>query len=180
MARVLEQLSSYGERLNMQQTIEHLKQLARDSWKGQTGEERAKHLEEFLDETLENYSSVLGYSKEEILNAMESRRDYSAINYYQRANFPLLQDVLVYQNREEFLKVCPSKEYICPMCEGISTDPNKCNTGLEMKKGEICNWKSYGLFGTMGKGASIVFKDSFLQDQTVYKIFMPKELANTV
>lgn len=81
--------------------IEHLKTLARDSWSGNTGEERANQLEKFLNETLENYSQKLGFTKVAILMAIEGRRDYSAINYYQRANFPLLENVTVFANKEE-------------------------------------------------------------------------------
>lgn len=162
----------------MEVTIEKLKQEARNSWKGETGEGRAMDLEKFLRVTLKNYSEVLGYTEEEILNALEKKRSYSAINYYRRANFPLLEDVRVFKNRQEFLAQCPSKEYICPRCGGISKNPEVCDSGLEMAEGEICNWKSYGFFGTMGKGVSIVFKESFLEDQTVYNVFMPKELAH--
>ena len=161
----------------MQPIIEKLKDEARRSWKGQPGETRAVELEKFVLETVAHYSKVLGYTEEEILVAIEEKRDYSAINYYQRANFPLLDDVRVFKNREEFLTVCPSKEFICPRCGGISKDAEDCDSGLEMEKGQICNWKSYGLFGTMGKGIAIVFKESFLKDQTVYKVFMPRELS---
>lgn len=159
--------------------IDDLKQKARDSWKGEVGENRAIELEKFLNETLENYSAFLGFDKLKIMKAIESRRNYSAINYYQRANFPLLSDIKIYENRDEFLKQCPSHAFICPHCNGISSDPNECNSGIKIE-GKLCDWKSYGLFGTLGKGINILFKDSFLKDGVVYDIFMPKELSKNI
>ena len=159
--------------------IEHLKTLARDSWSGNTGEERANQLEKFLNETLENYSQKLGFTKVEILMAIEGRRDYSAINYYQRANFPLLENVTVFANKEEYQAKCPSGQFTCPHCGGISTDPQECNSGRKIKEArklKVCNWKSYGLFRTMGKGYQLVIKDTFLKDGTVYHIFKPIEI----
>ena len=57
----------------------------------------------------------------------------------------------------------PGQEIRCPSCNGISSDPNKCDVS------EKCNWASYGLFGTMGKGAYVFIK-SELRGQ---EIFMP-------
>lgn len=159
------------------QIIEHLKQLAYESWRGRTGEERATELEQFLNETLDNYSEVLGFDRLEILKSIEARRDYSVMNYYQRANFPLLENVTIFESLEAFKNRCPSHEFICPNCGGISKDPETCDSG-KVIKGKECDWKAYGLFGTLGKGCQLVIKDTFLQNGAVYKIFMPKELVN--
>jgi hypothetical protein len=159
--------------------MEDLKSTARDSWSGETGEERARNLESFLNETLENYSKVLGFTKLEILMAIEGRRDYSEINYYQRANFPLLENVTVFADKEEYREKCPSGKFTCPHCGGVSTDPQDCNSGRkirEARKIKVCNWKSYGFFRTMGRGYQLVIKDTFLKDGIVHHIFKPIEI----
>ena len=63
------------------------------------------------------------------------------------------------------------------MCKGITTDYQECNSGKKMSKGKICNWKSYGLFGTCGKGYTCLVKEGFLEHPKVYNIFKPIELT---
>lgn len=160
----------------MEATIELLKQQARDSWTGQTGEERAIRLEAFLRKTLESYSAVLGIPQADLLTAFEKRRDYSAINYYQQANFPDLAGVTILENLAEFKRLYPSGKYRCPACGGESTNPYECNTGLRVgtgKKASPCDWKAYGLFGTAGKGMRICFREGFLEHGKIEEIFMP-------
>ena len=163
---------------NKEEIIEILKQKARESWGGQPGEDRATELESFLRKTLTNYSAVLGYTEEEILTKIEGRRDYSATNYYQEANFPCLENIEIFETTEQLRQKFPSHKFVCPMCHGISTDPNTCNTGLFMdkKKKKVCDWKSWGLFGTMGAGYKFVVKEDFLKHPIVHEIFMPIEL----
>lgn len=157
--------------------IEKCEQLARESWGGQEGENRAKKVGGFLRETLANYSKVLGFSEDKIMHAIEERRNYCVNNYYQRANFPKLdENIKIYETKDDLFKECPSKEFICPSCEGVSTDPQQCNSGKETSKGKTCDWKSYGLFGTAGKGYKFIIKDEFLIGGVVWDIFMPKEL----
>ena len=126
----------------------------------------------------------------EILEAFAKKRSYSVINYYQKGNFPSLggQNVKIFETKDDFLKAFPSKKFICPCCDGISTDPNTCNSGDLMtqekrskkgkitQKSEICNWKSYGLFGTLGEGYGFIIKDKFIEDPIIYDIFQPIEL----
>ncbi len=159
----------------MEEIINKLKQKARDSWGGKTGEDRAEALEKFLRKTLAQYSEILNLPQEAILKAIESRRTYSAINYYQEANFPDLKGVRLFDTLEDFTKAFPSRKFRCPSCKGISTNPYTCNSGKEMTKGKICDWKSWGLFGTMGKGLWFTIKKSFLEKPFIGEIFMPIE-----
>jgi len=162
-------------------TLEALKSEARKSWAGETGEQRAKALEEFLSKKLAHYSAHLGFSKEEILAAWEEKRSYSAINFYQESKFPSLDGVRVFENADELKKLLPSKKFRCPACSGESKDPYVCDTGLPMdKSGKKCDWKAFGLFGTLGKGLRFTFKDSFLENGGIIdSIFMPVDLEKT-
>lgn len=164
----------------MQNTIEALKQKARDSWPGVEGERRAERLETFLQRLLPEYAEKLGLSQAEVLNALESGRSYSAINYYQAAKFPPLADVDVYDSQDDLKAAIPSMTFRCPCCEEVSTDPYECNSGAN-KKGseEPCDWKAYGLFGTLGKGYRFTIKAGFLDNPRVDEIFMPVDMETT-
>lgn len=165
----------------MESRIEMLKQKARDSWRGRTGEERAVALETFLRKMLKSYSEVLGIPQADLLSAFEKRRDYSPINYYQEANFPDLSGVVLLESLEEFKRIYPSGKFRCPACGGESTNPYECNTGLTVGKGKdshVCDWKAYGPFGTMGKGMRVTFRDGFIDHPRVDEIFMPIEAEN--
>ena len=127
--------------------------------------DRAKH-----------YAEKLNTDWEKVLEVWESNRDYWYLNYYQDCNQPLIQgdNVKVFENIEEFKKVVGDKGFRCPYCKGVSTNPCECNSGVLVKlydkKGKYpCNWKSYGLFGTMGKGITVIMKDTL----QMAEIFMP-------
>ena len=98
--------------------------------------DRAKHYEE-----------KLGIPWMEILDSWEEDRDYWYMNYYQESSQPLIDsnNVYVFESAEE-MREKVGKEFICPMCKGISTDPYECNSGIvrDMKSGKKCDWKSYG------------------------------------
>ena len=132
--------------------------------------DRAKH-----------YSEKTGLDWKDILKGWEQQRGYWYMNFYQEANLPEIkaENVIVVESKEDYLKKFPAKKFICPYCKGISTDPNECNSGIAVellngkkKTKEICNWKSYGLFGTMGGGIHIFLKDSC----KIIEIFKPIEL----
>lgn len=147
---------------------------ARSEWKGQIGESRAVELTAFLAKMLANYSQVLGLSEDEIMAAIEARRDYSAVNFYQEAKFPKLDDVTLFESAEEVRDRYSSGKYRCPSCSGVSTDPYVCNAAPAAGK-EQCDWKSYGLFGTLGKGLRVVVRSTFLEHPVVHELFMPLE-----
>lgn len=153
----------------MEQTIDKLKGIARDSWEGKVGEQRAIELEKYLRTKLVEYSNALGISQEAILKSWEEDRTYNAINYYQEANQPSLKadKVKVFETVEELLQAVGEKKFRCPSCNGVSTNPYECNSGEEMSKGKKCDWKVYGLFGDLGKGTYVYIKDK-LRGESIF------------
>lgn len=150
-----------------------IKKQACDSWPGEIGDERASLVENLIMTRFSEYSKVLGYSLEEILEAMEKRRTYSAVNFYQKANFPKLDEVEVFATLDDFKKKYPSGKYRCPSCDGISTHPYVCASGDLMSNGKVCDWKAYGFLGTLGKGLRFTFKEVFLENPVIDEIFQP-------
>lgn len=158
------------ENIELTSIIEKIKQNARDSWSGPTGEERAATVELFITKLLDEYHSKLGLSKLSILKAIEEKRNYMVSNYYQEANFPSLKNVMLFETLQDLLSAIPSKKFRCPSCNAISTNPYECNAGND------CNWVSYGFLRTMGKGLRFTIKQGFLERPIIDEIFMPLEL----
>ena len=164
----------------MPTTLEIITNIAQEcaaSWSGDEGQRRAARVQALLDRVLPEYAAVLGLTPDEVLLAIESKRTYTAINYYQDANFPKLDGVTVFDTPQAFKKAYPSRKYVCPACAGISGNPYECDAGTPRENGKPCDWKSYGLFGTMGKGLRVVVKSTFLDSPIVHEIFMPVEAA---
>lgn len=127
------------------------------------------------------YSKILNCSQEEVLETLEKNRTYWSANYYQRANFPKLKkknNVDIFETSNDFKNKFPSGKYICPACNGISTSASICDSGKYINSIKICDWKSFGFFGTLGRGYSFIIKDTFLKEPIVYNIFKPLELDN--
>lgn len=160
----------------MEATIEKLKDQARKCWGGTAGEKLAQDHESFLRKMLADYSKNLELPQADILAALESRRNYSAVNYYQAANFPTLDGVKVFETQADLRAAIPSMKFRCPACNGISTDPYTCNSGV-VEKGKVCDWKTWGLFRTAGKGFRFTIKEGFLENPRVDEIFMPVDFA---
>jgi len=167
----------------MEATIEKIKQLARKSWKGDEGERRATIVEAFLRKRIPEYAQAFDLSEDEVMEAVEGRRSYCAVNYYQEATFPSLEGVRVFENREALeAAIPPGTKFRCPACKGESTNPYTCNSGKVIErlgggKG-VCDWKSFGLFHTMGKGLRFTIKDGFLEKPMVDEIFLPVVFEN--
>ncbi len=117
----------------------------------------------------EHYAKALGATKEEVLKVWETSRNYGYMNYYQDGRQPEIQDenVHVFEDQDQLLAKI-GKEFRCPACEKISTNPYECSQ-------DDCDWKSYGLMGTMGKGVTIILKNT-LQQEHIFKpvSFEPK------
>ncbi|MBD8037124.1 hypothetical protein H9635_10235 [Solibacillus sp. A46] len=121
-----------------------------------------------------HYAEKTGMDAAEILNAWEEKRNYWYMNYYQECNQPEIKDnnVRIFNTLEDLKASIGEQGYRCPNCKGISTDPYECDSGVNFSDGSSikkCDWKSYGLFGTLGQGATIFVKEK-LQIGT---IFMP-------
>jgi hypothetical protein len=115
-----------------------------------------------------HYAQKTGIPVDEILNAWEGNRDYWYMNYYQDSNQPKIEDgeVRVVEDREAFLTEVGNAGYRCPLCGGVSSDPQTCNSGKEVEPGKICDWKSYGL---LKSGVPVVMKVPF----AICQIFKP-------
>lgn len=119
----------------------------------------------------EHYAEKTGISPDEILDAWENDRSYWYMNYYQEANQPEIKgdNVRVFNTVEELLEDIGEMKFRCPACNGISTNPYSCDSGELLEHDKVCDWKAYGLFGTLGKGANVFVKDKI----RVETIFMP-------
>ena len=125
-------------------------------------------------EICEYYAEQLSLTPLAVFDALEKKRDYTYPNYYQWANFPKFDDVIVFKTKREMTKkLKPKLGFICPSCGGISKSESRCDA--DKKK---CNWAAYGLFGTLGKGIRIVVTNGWLKNPVVHECFMPVALAN--
>jgi len=163
----------------MPTTVEIIQTIAASIHKNNSvrlAEQRIGEVQALLDRVLPEYSAALGITQDEVLAAIEAKRDVTAPNYYQDANFPKLDGVRVFDTPAALNAAIPSGKFICPSCGGHSTDAFKCNAGT-IRDGKPCDWKAYGLFGTMGKGLRLIVKSDFLAMPRVHEIFMPLDLA---
>lgn len=145
---------------------------------GKYGEEGYKHcFHKYCDkfkwtmDRAEHYSKKTGIPADEILNSWEEKRSYWYMNYYQDSNQPEIKgdNVRVFGTVEEMLKSIGEKKFRCPSCNGVSTNPYSCNSGVIKDNDKVCDWKVYGLFGDLGKGVNVFVKEK-LSGET---IFMP-------
>ena len=117
-----------------------------------------------------HYAEKLGLDACDILNAWEKSRSYWYMNYYQDCNQPKIEDgkVKVFKTIDEARESIGKEGFRCPYCNGVSKDAVVCDSGLQMDK-KPCDWKAYGLFGTLGKGANVYV----CEELRLYKMFMP-------
>lgn len=117
-----------------------------------------------------HYSEKTGLPVAAILDEWEAKRTYWYQNYYQDGNQPKLDSdhVRVFETKADLLESVGAQSFRCPACRAVTTDAYECNSGAK-NGGKVCDWKSYGLFGTMGKGAFVFVKASV----TGQHIFMP-------
>ena len=113
-----------------------------------------------------HYAYRLGYTQQEVLNALEKERTYNINNYYINLR-RIDDDVIVIEDKDEFNKMFPSGKFNCPSCKKIIDHPTKCPK---------CDWKSYGLFGTLGNGYRFLIRKDFLEVTTIHNIFKPIEI----
>ncbi len=140
---------------------------ARASWGGTIGDERAESVKNILDTRLDDYHKVTGFSKKNILYALEKKRNVNTVNFYQESVLPLLKNVYVFETIEDLKNKFSSNKFVCSGCGKISKDPFLCTQ-------DGCNWKSWGLFRG---GISVIIKDSFLDHPVPIDMFKPIELC---
>lgn len=141
-------------------------------------EHRALNLHFIVNKCIE-YAKEFDFTPIQVFNALESKRGYWYVNYYQEANFPKVKDLVIFNNRKEMIdKIKPELGFRCPNCHQVTKSPYQCNSGSitqDIKDGKqrTCNWKVFGLFRSMGTGIIITIKDEWPQDPQIEEIFMP-------
>lgn len=126
---------------------------------------------EWVLQRAEHYAEKTGLTSDEIIDAWENQRNYWYMNYYQDANQPEIKgdNVRIFKNSADMFRSIKEMKFRCPACDGVSTDPYECNSGVINDNDKKCDWKVYGLFGALGKGAYIYIVEK-VAGQT---IFMP-------
>lgn len=131
-----------------------------------------------------HYGDKLQLNWEDVLASWEEDRSYWYMNYYQGSKQPTIKGdrVRTFETVQEMLESIGEKQFRCPLCEGISTSPYKCNSGQEMNKDKICDWNVGGLFGDLGKGIFVYCKDK-LRGETIFTPLsweqLPKAIEST-
>ena len=150
--------------------LKELRELAEDDLK--RGNNHVGPLEkiEWIIERAKHYQLKTEKPYQEIIDTWVSKKDYWYINYFQEENQPLItgEDVYLFENREAAKESFKELGFRCPRCGGISKSPTECDTNIVVDK-KTCDWKSYGLFGTLGKGVTIILKDTI----SIENIFKP-------
>jgi hypothetical protein len=136
-----------------------------DAKSGLKEEDRLKKLQ-FAVDRAKHYEEKTGVSASEILTAWEKDRSFWYMNYYQDANQPLIQgeSVRVFDTTDHLIESIGKEGFRCPHCNGVTRNPYECKSGVRLpllnsgKKSQLCNWKVYGLFGSLGKGVYVFVK----------------------
>lgn len=127
------------------------------------------------------YAKLFDLNPLDILKGLESQREMSISGYYSESRFPIKKEhIVIFEDEKDLRKRAdPKKGFRCPHCKGISKHPYQCNSGIKLVlinsegKKEICNWKSFGLFGTLGKGMTFTLKSIWPHKPFVDESFMP-------
>jgi hypothetical protein len=132
--------------------------------------DRCQEKFDWIIERVKHYAEKTGLEAADILDVWEKHRDYWYMNYYQDSNQPLLdgeEKIWVFETQNELKNSVGNSGFRCPNCGGVSKNPYECDTEILMKNGKPCNWKSYGLFGCMCKGAHFFLKDK-MRGETIF------------
>lgn len=127
---------------------------------------------EWVVERANHYAEKTGMTPAAVIDGWEAHRSYWYMSYYQDANQPLLEgdSVRVFEDTDDLRTAVGEAGFRCPRCGGVSSSAYECDSGKPMnKKGEICNWKVFGLFRDLGAGVYVYVKDQARGQQ----IFMP-------
>lgn len=123
----------------------------------------------WIESMIKDYAEKLKMSIDTVVERMEEKRDYSWPNYYQEGNFPPMDSdrmIRVFETTEAFINHV-KENYIgfkCSACGTIGKDPQECEHRI--KKDDICNWTSYGLFHSL---KSVVILDKRIQPICIFE-----------
>ena len=140
---------------------------------------RRDAVRDLIADVCDEYSKAFGMTPAEIFESIEAQRDYWAVNYYQRANFPSLDGVTIYEDEDHLRRVIDGRGFRCPRCKGVTQDPYVCKSGEDMEPGKPCDWKSFGLFGCLDGGHTVLMRSKFPEFVQPQTIFMPVALEST-
>lgn len=112
-----------------------------------------------------HYAERTGIPAKTILVGWEARRTYWYMNFYQDANQPLLDEkIRIFPTQQALRDSVGGHGFRCPNCRGVSKDPQVCNSGVVLgrlkRPTAVCDWKAFGLFGTLGKGVDILILET--------------------
>lgn len=111
---------------------------------------------------VQHYAHKTGLDPVFLLDKWEEDRSYWYQNYYQDCNQPKIigKNVLVYETSKDAYIDFMEQGFVCPACGKVTKNPQTCSH---------CDWKAYGLFGTLGKGTFLFIK----AEGRGMNIFMP-------
>ena len=119
---------------------------------------------DWIIDRAKHYEEKTGIPYLEIIDAWEEKRNYWYMNYYQDCEQPLLttDKVYAFDTVKALRESIGNDGFRCPKCKRVSSNPHECSQ-------ESCSWKSYGLFKTLGEGATVFVKENI----TLGHIFLP-------
>lgn len=136
--------------------------------------DREERFKKTIIEICNEYAEFACKSPVEVFNAIENIRSCSYPNWYTRNKYPPIKDIMTFEYTSDlFRQIDYEKGFRCPSCNGISKDPYTCDTGIVKNYRDVCDWKSWGLFGTLGKGLRFTVFERFLSKPYVDEIFYP-------
>ena len=132
--------------------------------------ERMQPTKQFILARSKQWAEVIGMPYYEIIDKWLCMCNYSMINYFQNANQPELDTKThIFDTKDNFIESLKGQGFRCPACGGVSKSPCECDSGnLLPKSKKVCDWKSYGFFGCMGKGVFVFVKEDF-KYATIFK-----------
>ncbi len=152
-----------------------------DSWNTENpdGSRRFDNEIKWIESMVKSYAEYFHMKEDEVIEKMEEKRTYSWPNYYQRANFPDVENfkdlVGIYKTAAEFDEYASKnfKGFKCPSCGSISDNPQECIHRI--KKDGKCDWCSYGFL----KGPHrIMILESGFSTIPIFEPVLSKENTN--
>lgn len=149
----------------------------RDLARGNNAHDYQAHFN-WVIERVKHYAEVTDVDPVSLLAAWEKDRTYWYMNYYQESRQPRLdgKNVRIFDTPEDLFESVGDHGFRCPNCNGVTKNPYECESGVLVQlinakpgKRERCDWKVYGLFGALGKGATIFIRSKYRLES----IFMP-------
>lgn len=132
----------------------------------------------FISNRIPQYAKLMNKTNIEFLTLFSDKRRINYANLFQNAYLPDLSNVTVFNTVDDYNEMFPSHKFICCKCNKITTNPIQCNARLNQGFDNIeCNWNVNGLFGDLGKGMQVLFKDEINEFPRPQTIFKPIELT---